>query len=43
MKSKFLLTLGLISTTMSLSAQTNQQVLELINKEVQQNSEAYQL
>ncbi|WP_291052185.1 MULTISPECIES: M28 family peptidase [unclassified Empedobacter] len=42
MKSKFLLTLGLISTTMSLSAQTNQQVLELINKEVQQNSEAYQ-
>ena len=27
---------------MSLSAQTNQQVLELINKEVQQNSEAYQ-
>lgn len=42
MKSKFLLTLGLISTTMSLSAQTNQQVLDLINKEVQQNSEAYQ-
>lgn len=42
MKSKFLLTLGLISTTMCLSAQTNQQVLELINKEVQQNSEAYQ-
>lgn len=42
MKSKFLLTLGLVSTTMSLSAQTNQQVLELINKEVQQNSEAYQ-
>ena len=27
---------------MSLSAQTNQQVLDLINKEVQQNSEAYQ-
>ncbi|WP_313359542.1 M28 family peptidase [Empedobacter sp.] len=42
MKSKFLLTLGLVSTTMSLSAQTNQQVLDLINKEVQQNSEAYQ-
>ncbi|WP_413532758.1 M28 family peptidase [Empedobacter brevis] len=42
MKSKFLLTLGLLSLTMSLSAQTNQQVLELINKEVQQNSEAYQ-
>lgn len=42
MKSIFLLTLGLISTTMSLSAQTNQQVLDLINKEVQQNSEAYQ-
>ncbi|WP_291047913.1 M28 family peptidase [Empedobacter sp. UBA1574] len=42
MKSKFLLTLGLISTTMCLSAQTNQQVLDLINKEVQQNSEAYQ-
>ncbi|STD52996.1 MULTISPECIES: M28 family peptidase [Empedobacter] len=42
MKSKFLLTLGLISTIMSLSAQTNQQVLDLINKEVKQNSEAYQ-
>jgi len=42
MKSKFLLTLGLTSTTMCLSAQTNQQVLDLINKEVQQNSEAYQ-
>lgn len=42
MKSKLLFTLGLISTTISLSAQTNEQVLSLINNEVQQNSEAYQ-
>ena len=42
MKSKFILTLGLITASFNLSAQTNQQVLDLINNEVQQNSEAYQ-
>ena len=42
MKSKFILTLGLITASFNLSAQTNQQVLALINNEVQQNSEAYQ-
>ena len=42
MKSKFILTLGLITASFNLLAQTNQQVLDLINNEVQQNSEAYQ-
>ena len=42
MKSKLLLSLSLLSTTLSLSAQTNQGILNQINQEVQQNSEAYQ-
>ena len=42
MKSKLLFSLGLITATMSLSAQTNEQILTLINNEVKQNSEAYQ-
>ncbi len=41
MNSKFLLALGLISTTMILSAQTNQEILGLINTEVEQNAQAY--
>lgn len=41
MKSKKLLTACFISSTMLLSAQTNQQVLDLINQEVEVNSEAY--
>ncbi|MEG0696090.1 MAG: M28 family peptidase [Algoriella sp.] len=41
MKSKIILTACFISSTMLLSAQTNQEILNLINNEVEVNSEAY--
>jgi len=43
MKILHLFALGFLSTTMSLSAQSNQDILAKISKEVSSNSEAYQL
>lgn len=43
MKLKHILSIGLLSSTFILSAQTNQEILQLINQEVQSNSQAYAL